>query len=255
MTNSLTTTPARWLPYSRRLSPTARLRLFCLPYAGGSATVYRAWLDALPAGVEVCPVELPGRGARITERPFDRLAPLADAVAQALRPHLDRPFAIFGHSMGAVLGFELARRLRAREGLVPRALFMSGRSAPQIRWTGTHAHLLGEAELIEHLRTLNGTPPAVLEHPELLELVLPLLRADFAVSETYEHAPDDPFDVPLIVFGGDGDPEVARAELDAWREHTRGPFRVHVFAGDHFFLQARQVELLATLGAELRALL
>lgn len=255
MTSNVATTFARWLPYSRRLSPTALLRLFCLPYAGGSAAIFRAWTSALPAEFEVCPVELPGRGARISEPLFDRLPPLADAIAQALRPCLDRPFAIFGHSMGAALSLEVARRLRARDGLVPRALFLSGRSAPHLPPKEISAHLLGDAELVEHLRTLNGTPPAVLEHPELLALLLPLLRADFAVAETYASAPGEPFDVPFVVFGGDGDSEVDPAQLAAWGEYTRGPCRVHVLAGDHFFLHARQAELLAKLRVELQALL
>lgn len=255
MTNEITTTPARWLPYSRRLSPTSRLRLFCLPYAGGSAAIYRAWIDALPAGVEVCPVELPGRGARIAEPLFVDMAPLADAVSQALRPCLDRPFAVFGHSMGAVLGLEVAQRLGARHGLHPRAMFMSGRNPPHIPLRVRTAHRMPDAELVEHLRELKGTPPAVLEHPELLELLLPLLRADFTVSETYEYGGGEPLDVPLVVFDGDGDLEVDHEQVDTWARYTRGAYRRHVFEGDHFFLHSRQAQVLTTLSEELRALL
>ncbi len=248
-------TSNRWLPFSRQLSATARLRLFCLPYAGGSAIAYRPWLQALPAGVEVCPVEPPGRAARLGERPFDRSGTLADAATLALLPHLDRPFVLFGHSMGALVAFEVARRLRDRHGLTPHALFVSGRNAPQVAHDDVTTHLLGDAELVERLRSLNGTPPEVLAHPELLQLVLPLLRADFAVSETHVHEPGEPFDIPLVVLGGDQDPEVRRDGLESWREHARGAFRLHLFPGDHFFLHACQAELLRTLGAELRALL
>ncbi len=246
---------ARWLPLNRVRLPGARLRLFCLPYAGGSAAAYREWSAALPAGVEVCPLELPGRAGRMREPPFERSAALAEAVAEALRPELDRPFALFGHSMGALLAFEVARRLRDARASEPGALFVSGRNAPQIPVDDPTTHLLPDAELVERLRALNGTPPEVLEHPELLELILPTLRADFAVVETHVHAPCAPFDVPLVVFGGERDPEVHLAGLEAWRAHARGAFRLRLFPGDHFFLHAEQAAVLRALSEELRALL
>ncbi len=176
-----------WLR-SPKPNPQASLRLFCFPYVGGGALIFRTWPNSLPATAEVCPVELPGRGTRLKETPFTRLLPLVQALAQALLPHLDKPFAFFGHSMGALISFELTRQLRRLYGLVPLHLFVSAHRAPQLPDPDPPIHTLPEAEFMEELRCLNGTPKEVLEQPELMELMLPILRADFALCETYIYA-------------------------------------------------------------------
>jgi medium-chain acyl-[acyl-carrier-protein] hydrolase len=229
----------------------ARLRLFCFPYAGGNAHAFSKWPQQLPPGVEVLAAQLPGRASRIREPPHTGLHALVEELGRAVRPYLDVPFAFFGHSMGAMIGFELARLLR-REGVgAPTHLFVSGRRAPQIPNTDALTYNLPDAELIEQLRRLNGTPPAVLEHPELMQLMLPLLRADFEVVETYRYVDEPPLDCPISAFGGLQDPEVTREQLEAWRAQTTSGFVRRMFDGDHFFLHRAEPLLLRTIAREL----
>lgn len=235
----------------RHPRPGARLRLVCLPFAGGSAGVFRDWAPGLPGHVEVCAVRLPGRERRFEEPAFDRIEPLASAVLEGLVALLDRPFAFFGHSMGALVAFELTRRLRAL-GREPAGFFASGCRAPQMG-VGHRRHLLPEEELIASLREMNGTPPELLENEELMRLVLPTLRSDFAVVETFHYRPQPPFSWPLVAFGGLEDPEVSREQLEAWSQHAAGPFRMHLLPGDHFFVSSERARLLELLGAELDA--
>ena len=240
----------RWFAYPRP-NPQARLRLFCFPYAGGSALVYRNWPDLVPKDIEVCLLNLPGRGGRLAEEPHTRLLPLAEAVGEAIVPHLDKPFAFFGHSMGALIGFELARHLRRQDRPQPAHLFVSGRAAPQVPAADPVTYDLPEDEFIRELRRLNGTPGEVLEHPELMHLVLPLLRADFSVCETYEYTAEPSFDFPITAFGGLQDDEAPRESLEAWAEHTLRSFKLHMLPGDHFFLNSARPLLLQALSREL----
>lgn len=227
----------RWLAY-REVNPRARLRLFCFPYAGGGASAYRGWAAALPPDVEVCPVQLPGRESRLREPPFNRPEPLVLALVDALQPHLGLPFAFFGHSMGAMLSFELARELRRRGRPLPLHLFVSGRRAPQVPAREEDIHDLPEPEFVAKLRELNGTPEEVLQHAELMRLLIPVLRADFTLNETYVFRPEEPLDLGISAFGGLGDAEVSREDVEGWREHMRGSFRLRMLPGDHFFLHS-----------------
>ncbi|PYS90392.1 MAG: putative thioesterase [Acidobacteria bacterium] len=243
-----------WLVINRP-NPQARLRLFCFPYAGGGAATYHAWPGELPTEVEVCAVQLPGRASRSRESPYDRLKQLVEALAPAVLPYLDRPYAFFGHSMGALIAFELTRRLRREADTSPAHLFVSGRRAPQLPRTNPPIHDLPEAEFVQALRRLNGTPDEVLAHPELMELMLPLLRADFAAVGTYEYTPEPALACPITAYGGLQDHEVSRAQLEAWRTQTTGGFTLRMLPGDHFYLQTGRALLLRSLFRELHELL
>jgi surfactin synthase thioesterase subunit len=225
------------------------MRLFCFPYAGGSAVLFRDWVNLLAPRIEVMPVELPGRGARRDEAPFTELTPLVDALVLALLPDLHKPFAIFGHSLGALIGYEFARGLYTRVGLQPRRLFASGHEAPGYERSSTTLHNLPDAELIAELRRLNGTPRELLENAGLMDLALPMLRVDFRLDETYQHRPLPLLSCPISAYGGNSDPEVTADALSAWRNLTTGAATVRMFEGDHFFIHSatpalvQQIEL------------
>ncbi len=224
-----------WIAY-RKPRPQARLRLLCFPYAGGGALAYREWTAKMPPEIEVLPVQLPGRERRMREPPYTRVGPLVEAAVRSLAPYLDRPFAIFGHSMGALIGYEVAQRLGHEHGLEPVCLLASARSSPEQPPDPDEYYKLSDPELKERLREMNGTPHEVLEHPELMELMLPLLRADFELNDNYQPPAYPPLQCPVTVFGGTEDPEVSRQQLEAWSEVTAGPFELRMFDGDHFFL-------------------
>jgi medium-chain acyl-[acyl-carrier-protein] hydrolase len=239
-----------WIIF-RKPNPQARLRLFCFPYAGTGASIFRTWSDGLPSDVEVCPVQFPGRGTRLMETPFTQLSPLVQALAQAMVPLLDKPFVFFGHSLGALVGFELARQLRRQSGVQPVRLFVSADRAPQIPHRDRPIHALPEREFLHELRRMNGIHGKVLEDVELMQIMLPVLRADFAVYETYVYSTEPPLDCPISTFGGLQDHRVNRGDLEAWRDQTSGPFSLRMFTGDHFFLNTTQPRLLQVLSQEL----
>lgn len=240
-----------WLACHQR-RPLARLRLFCFPYAGGSATVFRNWSDGLPPSVEVCPVQLPGRGNRLSERPFTHLQPLVQTLAQVLRPLLDMPFALFGHSLGALIGFELARELRRQHGLTPVRLFVSGSCAPQIAHREMPIHALPKMEFLAEVRRLNGTPKEVFEHEELVQILLPLLRTDISLYENYVYATEPPLTCPISALGGSYDHKVRRSDLEAWCDQTTLSFSLTMFPGGHFFLNTARPQLLYALSGQLQ---
>ena len=227
-----------WIKRSGQ-DPRTGFRLFCFPYAGGGASFFRTWPERLRPAIEVCTIQLPGREERLAETPFHRLVPLIDALVDVLSPYMDLPFAFFGHSLGSLISFELTRRLRRQKAPCPLQLFVSGRRAPQIPDPDPPIHQLPDEEFIEALRRFNGTPKAVLDNPELMELFLPLLRSDMCLSETYIYDHEDPLDCPISAFGGSEDPEVGREELAAWRDQTRSMFNMQLFPGDHFFLNGK----------------
>ena len=233
-------------------NPAAPLRLFCFPYAGGSTLIYRTWANSLPVTVEVCAVEIPGRGRRLREKAHENLLALVADACTALRPYMNKPFAFFGHSMGALISFELARQLRREGGPLPAHVFVSGRRAPQLP-DNPPTYNLPDPEFIAELRRLNGTPREVLEHPDLLQLMLPMLRADFSVCQTYRFTPEPPLKCGFSAYGGVDDVDIRREQLEAWSEHTSSAFAVHMFPGDHFFLHSA-ADSLKTLSQELHRL-
>lgn len=238
-----------WLAIPRP-NPAASIRLFCFPYSGAAAAVFYPWADVLPAYVEVCPVQLPGHGTRLAEPLVQRLEPLVAAAMTGLLPYLDKPFAFFGHSMGALVSYELACLLR-QQGVQPIHLFVSGHGAPHLPDRNPPLHALPDAEFVQKLRELNGTPEEVLRHVELLQLLIPVLRADFAVCETYVHQPKPPLDCPISAYSGLGDDYVNREELQGWAKHTAGHFSLRMFPGDHFYLNTARHYLLQALARDL----
>jgi medium-chain acyl-[acyl-carrier-protein] hydrolase len=232
-------------------NPGASLRLFCFPYAGVGASVYRPWPADLGPSFEVLGVQLPGREGRFTEPPFTRLEPLLRALLPAILPFLDRPFAFFGHSLGALVSFELCRHLRRASGPLPVHLFVSGRRAVQWQLHEEPLHTLPDAELIEEVRRYNGSPEEVLAHKELMDLMLPILRADFAIHETYTYVDEPPLDLPISAFGGIADTDVPEERLDAWRHQTTRAFRCRLFPGDHFYLNGLRREVTQAIAHDL----
>lgn len=236
-----------WFPYAVA-RPGARVRLFCLPHAGGAAVMFRSWADALPPSIELYPLELPGHGTRGQEQALSRMQRLTQAIAEGVYSYLDKPFALFGHSMGALVCFELARLLRRAYNVSPVGLFVSAHRAPHLPDPDPATYMLSEEHLIQKLYTLQGTPKAILEQPELLRMVLPNLRSDFAVCDTYSYRVETPFACAITALGGDDDHAISREELEGWREHTSSAFRLHMFPGGHFFIdtaRAAVVKLLA----------
>lgn len=248
----LTTPSTPWIAHCQP-NPKATTRLFCFPFAGGSAQSFRTWADGLPPSIEVCPIELPGRGTRMGDPLCTQLNPLLTAIAKALVPYLDLPFAFFGHSMGAMLAFELTRLLRAQYGAIPVHLFVSGRDAPQIQPSPETkpVHTLPEDQFLEKLKNLSTASEAVLENPEMRQLLIPILRADLELAETYSYSVEAPLECPITAFGGVSDPVTNREELEAWQAQTSGQFALHQFPGDHFFIQSAQSMLLRTIARSL----
>jgi len=240
---SIPPTSNSWVTYPA-VKPHAPLRLFCFHYAGGNALSFRTWLDRLPPNVEGCLVELPGRGMRLLEPSFTRLEPLITALHQALLPSLTKPFALFGHSMGALVSFELARSLRRAQHPFPLHLFVSGQRSPQIPDPDHPIHALPESEFLNELRRYNGTPEEVLNNAELIQLFLPTLRADFAVIETYHYTHEPPLACPISALGGLQDWKNNFASLEAWQDQTQATFDLKMFPGDHFFIYSAQSQVL-----------
>jgi medium-chain acyl-[acyl-carrier-protein] hydrolase len=236
-----------------RARPEAALRLLCFPFAGSGASAFRTWPDALPGEVELWAIELPGRERRMREPLFDRIGPLVSAIVDGIAPELDRPFAIYGHSLGSMLGFSVARELRRRGLPAPHLLVVSGRRAPHLSepepW-----HQLTERQLQDRLRRLGGIPEAVFAEPEIMEVFMPILRADIAVSEAEPAPPEPPLDTPITALGGASDERATPEQLAAWGAHSSAGFDHELFPGGHFFIQTARDAVLASLSRRLSAI-
>jgi medium-chain acyl-[acyl-carrier-protein] hydrolase len=228
------------------------MRLICLPYAGAAASIFRQWPAGFAPDIEVFAVQLPGRETRIWEPALTSLPVLVERLAAALEPWIDRPYALFGHSMGALIAYELARALEARALPGPSHLFVSAQSAPHRPNRHPPLHQLPDEELLAALRTLTARADAAMDNAELMRLLLPTLRADCTLCDTYQWKADAPLTGTLTALGGRDDRSVTRAELEAWRRHTTGAFDVRIFPGDHFFLHSARAAVLRAIRARLR---
>jgi surfactin synthase thioesterase subunit len=227
---------------SRGATSAQALTLFCLPYAGGSAAVYREWQQRLPAWIRLVPLHMPGRGVRHAMRALHTWPELLDLLLDDAAPHLGAPFAIFGHSMGALIGFEFAHAIRKRHGVEPAWLGVSACKAPRRRQRELYWLSCPESEFIDEVRSLNGMPEELLANREFMELVLPFLRADFHLCGSYAYAQRASLDCPLLVLGGTHDREIAQepGNLAAWSLETCGDFEQHAIDADHFFINTHR---------------
>ena len=230
------------------------MRLFCFPHAGAGAAVYSGWADLLPRGIEVCGVRYPGRESRLREPPHQSIPGLAEQLADELLPWMDLPFAFFGHSMGALVAFELARCLRKHQRRGPLILYASGRVAPHLVQLREPICHLSDAEFLERVGRMGGTPQEAFAQPELLELLLPILRADLGACEKYNCVADKPLDCPIVALGGSYDPQVTRHDLEAWQQHTRQEFSSRLIDGEHFFVSSKRKEVIKVLSDRLAPL-
>lgn len=232
--------------WCRRYRPArnAAVRLVCLPHAGGSAPFFLPVAQALSPRADVVAIQYPGRQDRRGEPPIDDIAVLAGRIHDVLGQEPDLPTSFFGHSMGAIVAFELARRLEA-EGAGPVHLFASGRRAPSA-WRDEKVHLKDDDGVLAEVRALNGTASSLLGDDELMRAVLPALRADYKAIETYRCAPDVTVSCPITTLTGDSDPKTSMDEARAWRGHTSGTFDLQVFAGGHFFLTDHADDIIKT---------
>jgi len=242
---SILLTPSPWL-HCVKPEPNARIRLYAFAFAGGGASVFFPWSKLIGDGIELWAIRLPGRETRLRETPLTSFPEIITALRREVSPRLKAPYAFFGHSLGALLAYALARSHAESGNSEPRAIIAAGARAPHLPNPEPPMRGLSDAAFITLLRErYNGIPPAVLAHPELLQLMLPTLRADIALYEDYQHQPGPPLRCALAAFGGDRDPLVSASDLGAWQSLAGAGFAARQFAGDHFFLQQVTPETVA----------
>jgi medium-chain acyl-[acyl-carrier-protein] hydrolase len=226
----------KWLVFPRP-NPTAAQRLVCFASAGHGPSMYRSWAPLASPEIDLAIVQLPGRESRWSEPSYDRMTELVPALAEAIEPHLDCPFAFFGHSLGALVAFELTRRLRARLGLMPRHLFLSAHRAPQLPNPYPRIASLPDREFVVEVNARHGgVPEVVASNKELMDLMLPSLKADYRLFEGYEYVAQAPLACPISAFGGVADAYVKQQHLEPWREQTSASFTLRTMEGGHFFV-------------------
>jgi len=245
------TSDSLWFP-KLGTSQKASCRLFCFPYAGGSSFIYNNWSKTISENIEICAIQLPGRANRMNEKPFTGVEPLVEVLTEKILPFTTMPFAFFGHSMGAIICYELAINLRKKANIEPLHLFVSGRSAPHLAANDRITYNLPDQDFIKEIAKLNGTPKEILQNAELLELLFPLLRADFELVETYKYNKQQQLNCPISAFGGSEDEEVSIDDLKAWKVHTKAGFKLNVLDGDHFFINHFSEVFTKTISAELK---
>lgn len=222
----------------------AKIRLFCFPYAGGGTWIFRDWIRDLAPDVAVCAVKLPGRGDRYGDRPVSDLRELARAVVDGIASELGTSYAMFGHSMGALLAFECLRFLQAGSAPDPQHLIVSAARAPCRTKVSKPIYQLPDAEFVAEVQRRYSSPFLENAGPDVIELLLPPLRADMTAFETYVYSPAPRLSCPVTSFAGRGD-SIARGDIEAWSEHTTGPQTIHEFDGGHFFIHDSEAEVRA----------
>nr|ACH88364.1 predicted thioesterase [Karenia brevis] len=242
--------PGTWIS-ACQARPEATLRLICFPYAGANASVFRPWASHFPESIELHAVRLARRTAKTEPRVDDRLSAVVQELSHAIQHDIPGPFAFFGHSLGALLAFEIARDMNHRHIPGPLCLFLSGRRAPQLPPDSSPIHDLPTNAFLRELKDLNGTPPEILENAELMEVFLPILRSEIRLAETHVHRSSAPLTCPITVFGGKQDDAISRNALVAWRENTRGAFALRMFPGDHFFIHSSESEVAQAIQTDL----
>ena len=247
-------TKNKWLVCPRP-NPKADVRLFLFPYAGGAPAAFNKWANEFPDNIEINSIHYPGRSSRFNEAPIKDISVLVEEIYRAILPMLDKPFIFFGHSMGSVLAFELARQLSRENLLQPQILFVSACAAPQRSNPNRPIHTSSDSEFIKSLQELNGIPAEVMSHSELMELLLPTLRADFEAIENYKYIADEhQLTCPIVAFGGVNDPRINREHLEGWSYQTNTSFKSHYFSGDHFFINTARQSVIASIIAEIKKL-
>jgi medium-chain acyl-[acyl-carrier-protein] hydrolase len=232
--------------------PSASVQLFCFPNAGAGGGAYRGWSDQCHDELEVTLVRYPGKGGRAAKIPYTNIGELVPALVDALPIALDRKFVFYGHSLGGKIAFEVVRELRRRSLGEPSHLFVGACHAPQLPWPYPNVHHLEDGPFIREMQArYGGIPKEVIAEPELLALLIPMLKADVGLIETYRYKPETPLACSITAFGGAGDNTVDRSALEAWRHQTRNSFRLDILPGDHFFVQSARERLLSTIAAEI----
>ncbi|MGH3767403.1 MAG: thioesterase II family protein [Pseudonocardiaceae bacterium] len=240
-----------WRPLPR---PAARLLMLCFPHAGGGPSDFHRWVDMLPAGVELLAMQLPGRQTRISERPYDNWDELLPLLGRVVNAAVDRPFVLFGHSLGAMMAYELTGRLSAGAGPAPHRLLLAGCRAPDVPLLLPAIHRLPDDEFTRHLSLVASTPPEVLANRRMMRFVRPLMRADLTLAETWPPVAPTPVQVPATAFAGRDDRVAPPWSMRRWSRFV-GPFTIHVLAGDHFFVHSGDGAFLELLASELTAAL
>lgn len=234
-----------------RTSSSALCRLFCLPHSGSGAFQFASWKNFLPEVLDICPIQLPGRENRLREPPFTQIQTIVENLASELNPYLDRPYILYGYSLGALIAFELARELCRRNIRPPVSLYALARRAPHLPQRDPLVHHLSDnLFLAEVARRYGGMPAIILQDVELMKLLIPALRADITALETYVYKEQDPLDCPIYAFGGNFDSTAKEKDLEAWRSHTSSGFELKMFDGDHFFIRNNRESIFRSILAQ-----
>ncbi|WDE09214.1 thioesterase [Thalassomonas viridans] len=241
----------KWLVIPKP-NPNADIKLICFPYAGGSSASYLPWLSQLPTNVELIMVQLPGRGSRVFEDAFDEMEPLVKQLLKFLPAVLNKPYILFGHSLGSRIAFELALKLKEMAHHLPAHFIASGSRGPHTALKNK-IHNLPDNEFINELKKMGGTPDTLLDNNALMELLLPAIRGDFAIAEKYSYSGKETLNCPVSVLGGKDDKGITEADLKSWGNFFASPANVHMVNGNHFFIDSNKDAVLLRLNQIIRS--